>query len=69
MYLNGKVEVHVPHWVDVVSDSRGPGSSGSPHCENGVWVAHSRAQAVLVRQVLRPKSESLVLSYTKSNLT
>ena len=61
--------MHVPHRVDVVSDGWGPGSSGRTHRENGVWVAHPRAEPVLVRQVLRSKSESLVLSRTKSNLT
>ena len=61
--------MHVPHRVDVVSDGWGPGSSGSTHRENGIWVADSGAESVLVRQVLRPKSESLVLSGTKSNLT
>ena len=27
MHLNGKVEVHVPHRVDIISDGRGPRSS------------------------------------------
>ena len=45
--------MHVPDRVDIVSDGRGPGSSGGPHRENGVWVAHPGAEPVLVRQVLR----------------
>ena len=65
MDLNGKVEVHVPHWIDVVPYGRGPRSRGCPHSENGVWVAHSRAEAVLVCQVLGPDSESLVLYLIK----
>ena len=54
--------MHVPDRVDVVSDGRGPGSSGGTHGENGIGVAHPGAEPVLVRQVLRSKSESLVLS-------
>ena len=61
--------MHVPDRVDIVSDGRGPGSSGGPHRENGVWVAHPGTKPVLVRQVLRSESGSLVLSRTKSSLT
>ena len=63
--LDGEVEVHVPHRVDVVSDGRGPWSCGSSHRENGVRVAYSRAQTILVCQVLRP--DSLVLTSVKQS--
>ena len=61
MYLYRKVEVHVPHRVDVVSDGWRPWSSGGSHSENGVGVAYSRTKAILVRQVLGPENERLFL--------
>ena len=67
MYLDGEVEVHVPHRVNVVSDGRGPRSGGSSHREDRVWVADARAQPVLVCQVLGSEDlQNLVVFVEKS---